>query len=70
MKHFKPRSILDELYADKPPLPELYLWPVTDDPFTMKPTRWFDSYGEAVDFVSANLGKVNFYIGEPKRKRA
>ena len=49
-------------------LRELFLWPVTDDPFTMRPIRWFDSYGEAVDFVSANLGRVNMYVGEPKRK--
>jgi hypothetical protein len=36
----------------------------------MKPIRWFDSWGEATDFVSANLGKVNLFVGEPKRRSA
>ena len=52
----------------RPKLRELFVWPITDDPFTMKPVAWFDSYGEAVDFVSENLGRVNLFVGEPKRK--
>jgi hypothetical protein len=60
---------LDQYYASRPKPPELFLWPVTNDPFTMKPIRWFDTYGEAVDFVSENLGKVNLFVGEPKRRR-
>lgn len=41
-------------------------WPVTDDPFTMRPIKWFDTWGEAVDCVNANLGKRNLYVGEPR----
>jgi hypothetical protein len=63
-------SYLDMLYADAPKPRERFLWPVVSDPFTMKPIRWFDSWGEATDFVSANLGKVNLFVGEPKRRSA
>jgi hypothetical protein len=63
------RSYLDELYADVPDTRPRFLWPVTDDPFTMKPLRWFDDYGEAASFVSANLGRCNYFVGEPRRRR-
>jgi hypothetical protein len=38
-------------------------WPVSDDPFTLKPIQWFDDYGSAVEMV--NSSKRNLYIGEP-----
>jgi hypothetical protein len=72
MKHVPivKRSPLDELYTDAPKPRERFLWPICSDPFTMKPIRWFDDYGSAVAFVSANLGKVNLFVGEPKRRSA
>ncbi len=49
--------------------PELFLYPVYSDVITMRPIRWFDTYSEAVDFVSENLGKVDMFIGIPKRRK-
>lgn len=46
-----------------------FFWPVTDEPFAMRPIATFFEYGDAVDFVSANLGKRNLYICKPRYDR-
>jgi hypothetical protein len=68
--HSRLKVDLDAYYANHPDTRPRFLWPVTDDPFTMRPIRWFDDYGQAADFVSENLGKINLFIGEPKRRKA
>lgn len=67
MRHHAFRSPLDELYADLPDRRRKMRWPVFDDPFyCTKPVQWFDNWSAAVDFVNSNLGKANYYVGEPQ----
>ena len=68
MRHDKiqKRSFLDELYADKPRPIDPCDWPVCDNPFTLKPTAWFDDYWKAVEAVNAS--KTPLFIGVPRRK--
>lgn len=68
MKHSPVKVDWDAYYLSRPKPRELFLWPVTDDPVTERAIKWFDTHGEAVDFVSTNLGKINLYVGEPKRR--
>jgi hypothetical protein len=70
MKHSPVKVDWDAYYLSRPdPRPKM-LWPVYQDTITMRPVKWFEDYGDAASFVSANLGKANLYIGEPKRRKA
>ena len=60
------RSPLDELYADRADTRPAMLYPVYGREGTL---AWFLDYYAAVDFVNANLGTRNLFIGEPEYRR-
>lgn len=55
------KPTVDELYANRPDTRAAMLWPVFGREGTVV---WFLDYYAAVDFVNAELGKRNLYIGE------
>lgn len=60
MKHDRIQS-LDSYYQSRPDTRPKLLYPVFGREGTV---GWFEDYYAAVDFVNANLGKRNLYIGK------